>query len=360
MKLIIIAKKEFKSLLSEKTLLLAILIQLFIAAFSSFLMVGLISFFEPEALGEYNLQSAQIGVIGSGELDRFLDSSSSPIKPHYYNSFSNAYEDFMDGSLDAILVIPDTKILEEENKIIYLSLYLPKSDIKATLVTLQLKEPLEKFENYVREQRLIAKNIELLKINYSNKEKEEKKKKKSTTNFEFIYVMLLPLLVLTPAFISGGLIIDTVTEEFERKTIDLLLVSPILLKEVLNGKMLTSILIAPLQAGAWLLLLQINGISIHNNILILLLNGIIAFILVLISAIVSVTYKDRRTSQYIYSLILITLFLSSNLFANSPMNLTTRLAIDKVDLYSFLFFGFYAIIPVPLYKYLLLKSEKYK
>ncbi|MFQ6120984.1 MAG: ABC transporter permease, partial [Methanosarcinales archaeon] len=142
-KLIIIAKKEFKSLLNEKTLLLAILIQLFIAAFSSFLMVGLTSFFEPEALGEYNLQSAQIGVIGSGELTRFFDLHR--LKPHYYNSFSNAYKDFMEGSLDAILVIPDTKILEEKNKIIYLSLYLPKSDIKATLVTLQLKEPLEKF-----------------------------------------------------------------------------------------------------------------------------------------------------------------------------------------------------------------------
>ncbi|HID27571.1 MAG TPA: ABC transporter permease, partial [Methanosarcinales archaeon] len=275
-KLIIIAKKEFKSLLNEKTLLLAILIQLFIAAFSSFLMVGLTSFFEPEALGEYNLQSAQIGVIGegelSGELARFLDSHQ--LKLHYYKgNFNEAYKDFMDGSLDAILVIPDTKILEEKNKIIYLSLYLPKSDIKATLVTLQLKEPLEKFENYVREQRLQEKNIKLLKINIE--EKEEKKKKKSTTNFEFIYVMLLPLLVLTPAFISGGLIIDTVTEEFERKTIDLLLVSPILLKEVLNGKMLTATLIAPLQAAAWLLLLQINGIPIQNNILILLLTGII-------------------------------------------------------------------------------------
>jgi len=36
----IIAKKEFRGLFNERTILLAILLQLFIALFSSFLMVG--------------------------------------------------------------------------------------------------------------------------------------------------------------------------------------------------------------------------------------------------------------------------------------------------------------------------------
>ena len=37
----IIAKKEFRGLFNERTILLAVLLQLFIALFSSFLMVGM-------------------------------------------------------------------------------------------------------------------------------------------------------------------------------------------------------------------------------------------------------------------------------------------------------------------------------
>ena len=39
----VVAKKEFRGLASEKTILLAVLLQVFIALFSSFLMVGLTS-----------------------------------------------------------------------------------------------------------------------------------------------------------------------------------------------------------------------------------------------------------------------------------------------------------------------------
>ena len=46
----IIAKKEFRGLFNEKTILLAVLLQLFIALFSSFLMVGLTSMYDPSSI----------------------------------------------------------------------------------------------------------------------------------------------------------------------------------------------------------------------------------------------------------------------------------------------------------------------
>ena len=42
-----VAKRELAGLRAEKTILLAIGIQLFIAAFSSFLVVGLVSMYDP-------------------------------------------------------------------------------------------------------------------------------------------------------------------------------------------------------------------------------------------------------------------------------------------------------------------------
>src|SRR5208282_1123345 len=50
----IIAKKEFRGLFSEKTILLAVLLQVFIALFSSFLMVGLTSMYDPTSLSKYS------------------------------------------------------------------------------------------------------------------------------------------------------------------------------------------------------------------------------------------------------------------------------------------------------------------
>jgi len=46
-----IAGRELSGLRAEKTILLAIAIQLFIAAFSSFLVVGLVSMYDPGSLG---------------------------------------------------------------------------------------------------------------------------------------------------------------------------------------------------------------------------------------------------------------------------------------------------------------------
>ena len=52
----LIARREVKSLSREKTIVLALLIQLFVAGFSSFLVVGLTSLYDP-------------GAVSSGEVD---------------------------------------------------------------------------------------------------------------------------------------------------------------------------------------------------------------------------------------------------------------------------------------------------
>jgi ABC-type Na+ efflux pump permease subunit len=86
----------------------------------------------------------------------------------------------------------------------------------------------------------------------------------SSVSWKFIYVALLPLLVFTPAFISGGLVIDMITEEFERKTLGFIARSPVSLLDVVGGK-------TPgcnchfTCTVSWLgLLLGLNGIGINN------------------------------------------------------------------------------------------------
>ncbi len=315
-KTLIIARKEWNSLLLEKTLILAMIIQLLIASFSSLLVIGLASFFDPSALHRYDMERGKIGMVGGGEVKQFLRENH--IRPRNYSSLDSALSDFKNNTIDAVLVIPP--VASSGSEIIQLELYLPDSDIRGTFVTLQLKKPLEDFEAHVRDVRAPRIGFEPVRLYV------DEIVKKTSTYFEFIYGILIPLLVFTPVFISGGLIIDMVTEEYERRTMELLAAAPVSFSQILQGKILVAVLIVPAQALLWLALVGINRIAVHNIPAILLVITVLAIDIVLLGAIIAVKYRDRTISQYIYSLILILLFLGAYLFADSPFNLVTRLS----------------------------------
>ncbi|MCX9010355.1 MAG: ABC transporter permease [Candidatus Methanoperedens sp.] len=325
----------------EKTLVLAIIIQLLIASFSSLLVIGLASLFDPVALDRYSTERTEIGIVGGGEVIQFIEKSQ--VKPYYYGDLSYALSDFNRNRIDAILVVPPVSAYGSE--IVQLVLYLPKSDIKGTLVTLQLKKPLEEYEAFVRDVRSPRIGFKPVRLYV------DEVPKKTSTYFEFIYGVLIPLLVFTPVFISGGLIIDMLTEEYERKTMELLQVSPVSFQEILDGKMLTAVIIVPLQALLWLSLMRLNRIEIYNTWGILLLVSIVAEVIVMIGAIIAVKYRDRAISQYLYSLILIPVFLSGYIFAESPFNLVARMSAGATGTEELVFLGLYAVLAVPLYIY---------
>ncbi len=390
-----IARKDLNGLFNERTLVLTILIQLFIASFSSFLVVGLTSFYDPGALQEDEITSANLGLAYRSEIllnnstgtgtdtdtdisaDTIINTSAdintttgtnasagtrtrilredrsvnetllyhlidkSKLSPICYPDYSSAGSSFYEGKIDGILLVPNTAV--NGSDLIEIHIYLPETDLKATMLMLQLKEPLERFEQYVRDirtKRLL--DYMPIKLNIP--------KKSSNHYFEFIYVALIPLLVFTPAFISGGLIVDFITEEFEQKTIDLLLVSPVTFSDILNGKILVATMIVPVQVLAWLLLLSLNGIYIHNILAIVLFVTAITLILVLTGALISIGLKNRGLAQLFYSLVLITLFLLCYTFPNSPMNIVTRLSIDSMNsIDNVLCTGIYLLIAACFY-----------
>lgn len=323
-KILSIARREYNGLLLEKTFVLSLLIQLFIASFSAFLVVGLTSFYDPMALQGMQMKESKIGVIGDSEGELFKLMKISDLEPVKYADFGEAYNDFYDREIDAIINIPDETA--EGNDLIDLDIYLPRSELKATIVSLQLKKPLEKFEQSVRSIRTMRLDgYTPLDIHIMRWDKGT-----SSSKLEFIYVALLPLLMFTPAFISGGLVIDMITEEFERKTLDLLLASPVSLLDVVGGKTLIATAISPVQSMAWMLLLGLNSIHINNFTEIILIVAIVSLILVAAGSIIAVLCRERGTAQLFYSLVLILLFMSSYLYTNSPLNLVSRLALDSI------------------------------
>ncbi len=60
----VMVKRELRSLTKEKTILLAIIIQLFIASFSSIIVAGLMSFYDPETIGQNTRINVKVGIFG--------------------------------------------------------------------------------------------------------------------------------------------------------------------------------------------------------------------------------------------------------------------------------------------------------
>ncbi len=152
-------------------------------------------------------------------------------------------------------------------------------------------------------------------------------KGKPSTSFEFVYSVLLPMLMFFPAFVAGSMSIDALTEEVENKTLPTLLSAPLTINGIIGAKIVSAVILAALQCIAWLTLMQLNGIVIQNTGWILLLAVIVASLTSTSAMFVAVFLKDRERSQFIYSLALLAATGIGTLLDISPVKTISRLGI---------------------------------
>ncbi len=301
-----IVKKELASVMKEKTMALAILIQLLIAAFSSVILVGLVSFYDPTSIGQNTALHFSVGVVGDsdGALESLLKGSRFTVSS--FASVDDALESMRAGSLDAVMAISGGTVVD-------MRLYLPPSDTRSTVITMALQEPLKRYENYLREKNGVH-------VRYTGMDGRD------STTYEFLYTFIVPLLMLFPAFIAGSMIIDSISEEIENKTMDTLLSTPVSLSGVLFGKAVAAILLAVAQCIAWLLLLSLNRLYVQNALAVLLLALMVSAFVTFGSALISMYFKDRERSQFAYSILLMTAAGACFAINPSPISLMARLA----------------------------------
>jgi ABC-2 type transport system permease protein len=313
----LVMKKDLKGLGHERTIMLAILLQLFIALFSSFLMVGLTSMYDPAALSQYSHYQYPIGYSGSdSDLKKLLQANQG--LRVYDMDLSTALEALKERKLSAVIYVPDTK--PDAVDPVKITLYTIQNDLQAAVVDVKLKEVLTSYETELRQVRA-ARLIELpvpLDI-------------PSTTGassfYEFVYGLLIPLLVLMPAIISSALVIDLITEEYQNNTLETLLSTPIGPHEILWGKVAAALVLVPVQAGAWLILLMVNGIPIAGAVPILMQVTAVAAFLILLGTITALYYRERTAAQFVYSTAIVVVLLFALALPGNPLNVIARLAV---------------------------------
>ncbi len=329
-----VVKKELGSVIRDRTIVIAILIQLFIASFSSALLLGMLSLYDSDTIMKFGGAQIKIGMVGASPenpLESFI--SERGLQVIQYASLAEAETDFFQNNVNAIVVIPPGTNTTAEIK-----LYLPDSEAVSSLIRMVIQEPLKQYENYLRAQNGIE-------VRYTDL------KGKPSISFEFIYSVLLPMLMFFPAFVAGSMSIDSITEEVENNTLQTLLSAPLTINGMIGAKITSAVIISILQCIAWLTLLQLNGIAIQNEAWILLLALIVAGITSTSAALGAVLLKDRERSQFIYSLILLVSAAISTLLDISPIKTLSRLAIGdhytsgwNVAVFAVFFAGLYFLL----------------
>jgi ABC-2 type transport system permease protein len=300
--------RELKAVRKEKTIMFAILIQFFIASCSSILLTGLMAFYDPDSIGYNSNISIRVGVIGDyqNEFRPFLRERN--ITVVRFNDTDRAEFAFKSGYIESIVYLP-----APESGIVNMKLVLPEMDARATVALMILKGPLQQYENHLRKQQGIQLRYDDIKG-------------KPSATYEFLYTIIIPVLMFFPAFVAGSMVIDNVSEEIENKTLATLLSAPVSLNHVFGSKIVASIVIAIIQCLLWVLLLQLNNFTIQNIIPVLIFAIVIAGILSLAAGLVSTLFRDRERSQFIYSIVIVIAAGLSFLFEPSPTGMVARLA----------------------------------
>ena len=304
-----VVKKEIGSVVRDRTILIAILLQLFIASFSSALLLGMLSLYDADTILRVSGPFIKVGTVDANEDRLAAIMEDRGLTVFRFETLSQAEAAFYEGTVNIIIDTP-----QDANGVTEIKLYLPNSDTFSSLIRMVIQEPLKQYENHLRRE-------EGIEVYYTDLQGEP------STSFEFVYSVLLPILMFFPAFVAGSMSIDSLTEEIENNTLQTLLSAPLTVNGMVGAKILSVIILSGLQCAAWLFLMRSNGIAIQNPGWILLLALILSGITATSAALGAILLKDRERSQFIYALVLLAGVALSNLLNFSPITTLSRLAI---------------------------------
>jgi ABC-type Na+ efflux pump permease subunit len=327
-------RRELRSVTRERTIMIAIIIQLVIASFSSAFVMGLIAYYDPEAMARFATGTVDVGVLNDvdGTLTGILRWHRVDAIP--FDSVEAADEAVREGVVEALIRLPDGAAAATSGDAasgadatpVAMDLYLPASESESTVALMVLQAPLKAYENELRARHGI--NVRYTDVRGA-----------PPTTFEFIYGAIVPILMFFPAFVAGSMTVDSIAEEFENHTLDTLLSAPVTVRGVFGAKIVAALLVAVAQAVLWVLLLRMNRIYIAQPVPVLALSALVAAINTVAVAFLVLWLRDRERAQFVYSLLIVVGVGGSTLLGASPVTTMTRLATGDP------FTGWVALLP---------------
>ena len=307
-----VGRRELASLSREKTIVLALVIQLFVAGFSSFLVVGLTSLYSPAAASEGGVEVAVLG----DAADEFLGAAEQAggVRARTVPDEAAAATAFDTGRVDAVVAA------RTSGGRVSATVTAPEEGLQKTLVVVRVRSALEALERAERRERAGSLDADLVPL---------PPPVDASPYFGFTYTVLVPMLLLLPAFIVGSVAVDGVTEEVERGTLELLRVTPLSLAAIVEGKALALAALGPAQALLWVGLLSLNGIPVGNLGRLTALVTALSVAAVALGVGTTLLVADRQRAQLLYSFGVLGLLTAATALPGGPTSTAALLAIDS-------------------------------
>ena len=309
MSLLAIAGKELRDLAREKTLLVAVVVQLFVAGFSAFLLVGLQAVSDPGHGGAF--PDMRVAYVGPGGFDEHLPGHGVAVR---HMEGPQALQAWRDGDFDVV-------VEEQVADVRTITVLVADGDPVATLHVTRLKGLLQDYEQQLRQQEAGRLETQLLVLEPGPAAKP----------IAFAYATLLPLLVLVPVFLAGSIAGDAFSQEVQQRTLLLLRSTPARVADIVGGKLIVAVLLAPLQVALWLALYAANGFAVQNTVLLLAFATALALLLAAVGLAIAVWVRNEGQTQAAYAFVAIGLGVASLALPRDPLNTIAWLATGAID-----------------------------
>ncbi|MFA5945060.1 MAG: ABC transporter permease [Candidatus Thermoplasmatota archaeon] len=308
-----VAGKDLRDILRERSILASLIVQLFVAGFSTFLSVGLTGLYDPASVEAF--PRAEVGYAGPGGdgFDDYLRSQ--PNVQLVPTTAEGGLAAFRDGQLAALI----EETLDAPNGTRTVTILMAEGTLQTTLLLTQVKGLLQDYEHDLCAANQNHLDQQILRI-------EAPAGGGRASSHGFTYGTLLPLLVLTPVFLSGAIAGDAFVQEAQTRTLLLLRASPLSVTGVLAGKLLVPVALAPAQVALWIGLLRLNGIVVHGLWAVLLLATLLALLLASLGIALATWVRKEGQVQASYALVVLLLAVASLLLPHDVLNLVALLA----------------------------------
>jgi len=329
MKILTLAHKELKDILSEKIYIFGFLLQLFIV-----MGIVLIGFSY-----SYIAQMENKVSIATNDADfaKFMSGDEEFLCFYSRNFFGDAY------------------VLNKENSFY---VYTDDDELFKTL-----RPRIEEY--YFRGNKPLE--MPILKIEFI-------KEKRVVPEFiEVMYSLLVPIVLLLPVFLSMNMLSDSIVGEKERKTFEILLASPLTRFEIILGKLSPVIFLGLFQVTLWLFVISRKNVYIKNVFALYLFLLILMILFFSVSVIFSMLSSNIREANIYLTLFM--MFLAffmfiplpsgriSGIIKYSPVVGIVKITTDTLDISILRYFIIYLIlaaIVIYIAKKVLEKDESLK
>ena len=321
MRILALSKKESQDILSNKIYLLVVVVQLFIilGAFGLAFISSMIS--DPNLIDQWQGSSAiKVGItedLNGSALEKSLKAQNLNL---VYFKTAQEGKNALGTRMVAMIYLTNSKGdigLDANTANVFYSVVASK--ITKALDSYRLQQKLSK-QGLSTSQIAAIENPVVLKEVPINANSTSPLALDSSYFVEIMYGFIIPFVVLLPFFLASNIVTDSVVGEKERKTFEVLLMTPLSSTMVVVGKILPILLFSLVQSAAWILLLELLKVPIYHSLLLLVLLFFVGLIFIGLGVIISMLVDSTKEANSAITLLLFfaTFVLFVPLFMDMP------------------------------------------